>query len=77
MRYMALIEERGLFSQMYIYLFYSQLSPFCQSFGRRERHSFPAPSVKWRRRYKSRGYCYESAKAIQYPHLGIKIIEES
>ena len=26
-----------------------------QSFRRRERHSFPAPFAKWRRRYKSRG----------------------
>ena len=41
----------------------SFLLPFCQnvftkrtqSFRRRERLSFPAPSAKWRRRYKSRG----------------------
>ena len=53
-----------------------------QSFRRRERHSFPAPSAKRRRRYKSRGVfprgsCYESVKAIQSPHPGLKMNGQS
>ena len=48
-----------------------------QSFCRRERHSFPAPSAKWRRHYKSLGSCYKSAKAFQSPHPRLKINDQS